>query len=297
MQLKLSPIYTLIFLCSLLGQAAAAPLEVFVSIAPQKWLSDQIGQDQVHTHILIANNQEPHSFEPSPRQIAQLSAARLYLTVELEFENQLVKILSQNAQRLTIVDVAKQVRKIPMDQHGQEHQHGHGEGGHSPQLLDPHIWLAPANLKIMARNMAAAFRAADPANQAFYQHNLEELNRTLDRLDRELAHQLKPYQGAPFYVFHPSFGYFARAYGLRQEAVEVEGKAPTPKQLARLIAQARKEQIRVIFVQPQFDPKSGAAIARAIDGRVLPLDPLAEDIPANLRAMAAAVAAALEKAP
>jgi zinc transport system substrate-binding protein len=89
-------------------------------------------------------------------------------------------------------------------------------------------------------------------------------------------------QGLEFMVFHPAWGYFAHAYGLHQVPVEIEGKNPKPEQLQHLIEHAQKSRINVIFVQPQFSTKSAEQIARAIDGQVVPADPLAEDWAANL---------------
>ncbi len=101
-----------------------------------------------------------------------------------------------------------------------------------------------------------------------------------------LRNELLPYKGKTFYVFHPAFGYFAAAFGLKQRAVEAGGRSPSPRQLAALIEQARKEKVRIIFVQPQFDQKGAEAIARAIDGTVINLDPLAYDVLGNFSRIA-----------
>ena len=145
--------------------------------------------------------------------------------------------------------------------------------------------------------MAEAMSAADPDNAAIYNRNLEETATQLTLLNDEITAMLAPFKGAAFYVFHPSFGYFAREYGLQQEAVEISGKSPTPKQLSSLIAKAKEDKVRIIFVQPQFDAKSATAVAEAIGGVVEPLDALAEDIPANLRTMASQISKALEHLP
>jgi zinc transport system substrate-binding protein len=103
-----------------------------------------------------------------------------------------------------------------------------------------------------------------------------------------------PCNGSRFYVFHPSFGYFASAYGLEQVPVEIDGKSPSPQQLAALITQARSENVKVIFVQKQFPLKSAKAVANAIDGDVVQLNPLAEDVIANLREIAETLLHALK---
>ena len=100
--------------------------------------------------------------------------------------------------------------------------------------------------------------------------------------------------GLRFMVFHPSWGYFAHAYGLKQLPIEVEGKAPKPAQLIALIEHAREKGIHVVFVQPQFSAKSARLVAREIAGQVVFADPLAPDWMANLREVAARFEAALK---
>ncbi|OYY54966.1 MAG: ABC transporter substrate-binding protein, partial [Halothiobacillus sp. 28-55-5] len=88
---------------------------------------------------------------------------------------------------------------------------------------------------------------------------------------------------------HPAFGYFAAAYGLTQVPIEVEGKEPGPKQLAELIDFAKKNDIKVVFIEPQFAQKAAKTIADAIGGEVVTIDPLQEDWPAGMTAIATAL--------
>jgi zinc transport system substrate-binding protein len=84
-------------------------------------------------------------------------------------------------------------------------------------------------------------------------------------------------------VYHPAFGYFTREYDLTMISIEKEGKEPTAAGLTHLIEQAKAHDIRVIFAEPQFDPKSAEVIAEAIGGRVVLIDALAKDYIGNLR--------------
>jgi zinc transport system substrate-binding protein len=271
-------------------------LEIFVSIPPQKWLSDQIGKSLVVTHVLVDKGQDPHTYEPTPKQISALSRAKIYFTLDLEFEEQIIPRLKKTIPGLHIIDTADSIPKIAMteqdsvnsqhDDHNQTHAEHHHDG------LDPHVWLSPLNLKIMAAEMSQAMIANDPANKPAYEKNLLAVTQTLDQLHQKIEHELAPFQGAPFYVFHPAFGYFAHTFHLQQKAIETGGKSPTPRQLTSLIAQAKANKTRVIFVQPQFDPRSATAVANAIDGEVVPLDPLAEDVVTNLEVMADKIQAA-----
>ena len=283
------------YLFGLAPGTSAAPLQVFVSIPPQKWLSDQVGGGLVSTHVLVDSGQEPHNFEPTPKQIAALFRSQLYFTVDMEFEREISRKIRQSGTRVQVIDVTHSIHKISIT--GQGHEGGDGrldeEDHHAG--LDPHVWLAPANLKIMATAMAAAMATADPANESAYKRNLQAVTVTLDRLNKNIQQTLAPHKGSAFLVFHPAFGYFAHAYGLHQEAVEVEGKSPTPRQLYSLLARAKADNVKVVFVQPQFDRKSAQAIAHGIGGEVVPLDPLSEDVVGNLKIMAEKIQSALNQ--
>jgi zinc transport system substrate-binding protein len=161
------------------------------------------------------------------------------------------------------------------------HAHDHEEGG-SP---DPHIWLSPRLVKTQARTIYNALTDMDPAGEEIYREGYESLIRDLDELDAELTASLTPYEGSILFVFHPAFGYFADDYGLTQVAVEMGGKEPSPPVLEEIIEHARKEGVRIIFVQPEFSRASARAIAEAIDGSVVTLNPLNPDYIANLRAI------------
>lgn len=271
--------------------ALAEPLPVLVSIVPQKWLAEQVGGSLVSVHVLLDKGQDPHGLQPTPEQITTLFRSRIYFTIGLEFERELLAKIKQSEAQVRVADTSVGVKKVSMT----EHEHGHYELGevHEHGGLDPHIWLDPQNLQQMAANMATALKEADPAHAVVYAQNLQAVSKTLTALHEEIKAMLAPFKGQTFLVYHPAFGYFAKAYGLRQAAVELEGKSPTPKQLYDLISKAKQEKAKVIFVQPQFDRKNAETIAQAIGGKVAALDPMAEDVPRNLRAMAGQISSAL----
>ncbi len=169
-----------------------------------------------------------------------------------------------------------------------EHDHDHTGD-------DPHIWMAPLLVKRQAQTMRDTLSRLDPAGKASYAANYQKLAAELDQLHERIKAQLKPVRGQAILVFHPSFGYFTDAYGMRQLVVESEGKAPSPRQLSRLIAEVKKRKIKTVFVQPQFDQSSARVIAAAIGGNVESLDPLSKDYPANLEQIAKKIRKALER--
>ena len=148
-------------------------------------------------------------------------------------------------------------------------------------------------MRMQARAILAALQDVDPEHRSIYEVHFREFDAKLERLDAELKKTFAGQTGLRFMVFHPAWGYFARAYGLKQVPIEIEGKDPKPGQLKALIQHARKDGIRVVFVQPQFSTKNAALVAREIGGQVAFADPLAEEWMANLRAVADKFQAAL----
>ena len=286
---------------SLAAAAGGEPLKTFAGIAPIAYLVQRIGGPYVHVEVLVQAGQDPHIFEPTPRQVINLSRARLFFRVGMPFEDRLIEHIAGGPAHFTIVDTAAGIASrtsrctTPPSPSGRgastEGWSGEGDADADEGQADPHVWLSPPKLKTMAAHVAAALGAVDPRHEQVYQTNLEMLRAELDALDRRIARSLSPYRGQAFYVFHPAFGYFADAYGLRQESVEVEGKPPAPRQIFDLINKARADHVKIIFLQPQFNQQIAASIAQAIGGTVLPMDDLAYDVVANLDGVAEKIAA------
>ena len=183
----------------------------------------------------------------------------------------------------------------PEEEAGHEHEVAAGAGsGGEAEGLDPHIWLDPVRLKIQARTVAEALIASDPdpGRQADYRAGRDSVLAELDTLDARLRSLLGPLHGRTFLVFHPAWGYFADAYGLVQEAIEVEGSEPSDAELTDVQRLVREERVSTIFVQPQITGRAAAAVARAAGIRVETLDPLARDVPENLLRAARAIVGA-----
>ncbi len=288
-----APFFLSVILC--LG-SSAAPLKVFVSIPPHQYLVERVGGDHVEVHVLIQPGQQPHSFEPTPRQVVELGSARIFFKADLQFEQRILGKIQETHKHLSIVDVTEGIEKRPITRHshheeGQAVDDSHADEGEP----DPHVWLSPPLLKTQSRNIAEALQRIDPINKEDYAGNLKQLLDDIQRIHKTTKETLEPYKGEVFYVFHPAFGYFADAYGLEQRPVEIGGKAPTPKQLAEFIQKAKQEQAEIIFVQPQFDQRTAQTIADAINGSVVAMDPLEKNVLENIRKMATKIRKALER--
>jgi zinc transport system substrate-binding protein len=273
------------------GQGEKAKIPVFVSILPQAYFLERIGGSHVDVEVLIGAGQSPHSYEPTPKQMAKLATSRVFFSIGVPVEKGVLRKIRQSHKQLAIVETQQGITYRYLDGHDQEYGEAYGkdhksEGKKEP---DPHIWMAPKLVKIQARNIYDALSRLDPAHKQEYATNLRTFDADLDRVDARISRSLAPLRGRKMYVFHPSFGYFADAYGLIQVPIEIEGKEPGARQLAKLIDRAKKDRVKVMFVQPQFSARSAEAVAKAIGGVVIPIDPLARDYPANLDKIAAAV--------
>ncbi len=300
---------------SLAGVAIAqadAQLQVFTSVLPLKYFVERVGGARVAVQVMVGPGRSPATYEPKPKQMAALSRAQLYYRIGVPFETVWMKRVADLNPDMKIVDLREGLKLLAMEHHHHHDEddhhvkeHRHSEEHHDEDLedhekhqskpeMDPHLWTDPNLVKKMVEHIRATLTAADPAGAAQYRSGADNFLRDLDDLDRTIRQTLMDVKKRRFLVFHPSWGYFAEAYDLEQVAVEEAGKEPGPRALAGIIEQAKENQISVVFVQQQFSRTTAATIARAIDGRVVAIDPLAEDYLANMRRTADAFARSLE---
>ena len=274
---------------------AADRIPVFVSISPQAYFVQQIGKDIVDVQVLVEPGADPHTYEPKPQQMVALSKAVLYFAVGIEFETAKLEKLTAINPQMKVVHTDHGIMKLPMAVHGGHHADDDpGEEHHHQGSLDPHIWLSPPLVMLQARSILTALQTVDPAHGSVYETNYRAFILELVDLDAYLRTTFDGLKGSSFMVLHPSWGTFAHTYGLKQVPIEVEGKNPKPAQLKKLIQHARSNQIKVVFVQPQFSSKSARQISKAIGGRVAFVDPLAQDWANNLRQVAEEIKNAVE---
>ena len=276
------------------GVSAADKTTVFVSIVPQKFFVEQIAKDLVDVQVMVEPGANPHIYEPKPAQMAAISKAKIYFAIGVTFEEIWLKKLASVNPKMRIVHTEHGIQKMPMAAHHHGEGKDHEKEHHHHGTLDPHIWLSPPLVMVQARNILTALQEVDPAHHAVYEANYKAFITMLVDLDGELRSILKGKEGFQFIVFHPAWGYFAHAYGLKQVPIEIEGKEPKPAQLKELIEHAQKHQIKVVFVQPQFSSKSAEQVAKEIGGQVAFVDPLAMNWVENLREVATKFKAVLK---
>jgi len=274
-------------LLAALGAAGQAP-QVAVSIEPLAFFVEGVTGPGARVSVLVGPGQSPHTYEPAPRDLAAISSADVFFGLGMPFEQRVVAKIA-GVSEVRVVDAAAGIQRRRIEGHGHNHGHGHGAEG----LLDPHVWLDPGNAAVIAKNIAQVLQKEDPGNAERYKKNLQALLDDLEALDARLHKLLDPLRGRTVYVYHPAFGYFTDAYGLKQASVEVSGKEPTARELAEFVERARHETVRVIFVQRQFPDRAARSIAESVGATVVSVDPLARNYIANLESIAEKIHEAL----
>ena len=278
----------------------AVIVKSFVSILPVAYFVERVGGPNVEVSVLVGPGQDPHTFDPTPKLMTKLANARVLFKMGFPFEETLIKKVGSSFKNVEVVDLQQGIKLRAMTEEeteAEEAEHGHGkaeEHGHDTGNMDQHTWLDPQLAKIQAKTIADTFIRIDPNHKEQYEKNLKDFQADLDVIHEQLKKALAPVKGKSFFVFHPAYGYFGDAYGLKQVPVQIGGKEPTARQLARLIELAKEDGVRVIFVQPQFSKKTAEALAKGIGGAVVPLDDLAPDYLKNLQEMATKLDSALQ---
>lgn len=267
-------------------------MTVGVSLLPQRYFVERIGGDQVKALVLVPPGKSPATYEPTPRQMEELSSAPLYFRIGVPFEKSWLPRMQQAIPGITVIDLRNGLSLRPID-------HPLSNAGKAPNSTigappDPHIWLAPPLVIEMADHIRDALSAARPEAKTLFEANHARFVADLKALDSEVRNLLAAQKGRYFLVFHPSWGYFADAYGLKQLPIEAGWKEPGPKLLAGVIDEAKARNIHVIFVQTQFSSREAQTVADAIAGEVIAVDPLALDYLDNLRRVAAIFARNLQ---
>ena len=264
------------------AEEANGKMGVVVTILPQADFVESIGGEEMDVTVMVPPGANPHTYEPTPSQMAALSRAKMYVKVGSGIDFELVwmeKLLAVNKDMM-VIDCSQGI-----ELQGKVSEHG---------TLDPHIWMSPLKAKAMVQNICDGLIEIDPENSGYYQQNCDSYLEKLAQLDYDIRTGLSGVKDLTTIVYHPAFGYFAQEYNLTMLTIEEEGKEPRPAALARLIEQAKERDVKVIFTSPQFNPQSARVIADAIGGRVVSIDPLARNYIMNMRILLGELIRAME---
>lgn len=240
---------------------------ITVSIPPFKYFINAIGANDFRVNIMVPAGSNPHIYEPVPEQISNLRKSVAYVSNGyLGFEMTWLDRFYETNKGMKKLSLGQKIDLIKP-----EAQSEHIEGA------DPHFWISPKCALIIASEIKSLLVELNPGGAEKYEYNYRALIKSINDLDGKATELFLPYNGRSFMIFHPTLGYLARDYGLKEIAVENEGKEPNPSSLKELIDLGKSEKIKVIFVQKEYDTKNARAIAEETGATLETIDPLSEN--------------------
>lgn len=248
-----------------------------VSIEPLRYVVEAVAGDDYRVTTLMPVGASPETFEPTPRQMIELSDCKMVFKAgTLPFEQLLMKQMTQNMPDVKTTDLGKDIEPL-VDL--TNHHHG-------TDSFDPHIWMQPLNLSLMAQEACKVLCQMDSVNRPAYEKRLRTFQTEMDSLDAELKRTLAPVKHRSFLIYHPALGYFAHRYGLVQLSVEHDGKEPSAASLRLLINQCKGEEIRHVFISEEHVGRGAKRVAESLQLKPTTINPLDYNVPQQMRTIA-----------
>ena len=241
---------------------------VSVSILPQKYFVEQIAGHLLQVNVLVPPGSSPHNYEVLPSQMKDLAKSKAWLQIGLlTFEDAWKEKLANINKDLLIVNCSEGISPLAGDDH---HEEGHEHAG----AFDPHVWLAPAEVKVLAHNTLKTLTNSFPEYAPEFEKNYSRFILKIDSLSTQINQKLAQLTNRNILIFHPALAYYARQFKLEQIPLELDGKEPSPKHMKDIVDLAHQQNIHVIFIQKEFDSAFAKQMAQEINGEVLVIDPL-----------------------
>ena len=242
--------------------------KITVSIEPLRYLTEQIVGDRFEVVTMVPKGSSPETYEPTARQMADLSESILYIKVgELGFERTWMPRLTSNAPHITVVNSSEGITSHIGD--------------------DPHSWMSARNAIIMAHNIYEAVKRIDVKDSVFFRQRLDSLCNVIHATDKYIRQTTAQAHCKSFIIYHPALTYFASDYGLEQLALEEHGREPSAAELEQIISTARAKGVKTMFVQREFANSNVDIITNTIGARKVEINPLGYDWNKEMRRIAA----------
>jgi zinc transport system substrate-binding protein len=267
--------------CSFKPGNTSGKQKILVTILPEKSFIEKVAGNDFDIIVLVPQGANPSAYSLLPSQMVDISRASTwfrmgYVGFELSSGDRIKEVNPE----MKIIDLSSGLDIISV-RSLQNQASGAGN--------DPHTWLSPENVKMMAFQITKELVLINPSKEKEYmsalQRFLDEIRATHDSINI----LLKDKKGKKFITYHPSLSYFARDYGLIQYSLEEEGKEPSPAHMTLLTETAKKEGIKTIYIQSDFDKELARTFADEIGGKIVQIWPLNPAWSENLISIARAL--------
>ena len=232
-----------------------------VSIEPYRYFVNQVAGERFKVISLVPGNSSPETYEPTPQQMLELMNSSAYLSSGyIDFERTRLRQITKDNPAFPLFNLSSGIKTL---------RDSDGDG------VDPHVWLSPRNVKVIAQNICSALCIVDSVNSDEYKQRAAVFIQHIDSIDEQIQHIAENLTRRSFLIYHPTLTYFANDYGLLQLPISAGGKEASPAHIETLLLQSKTEMTDVLFVQKQFPASSVRQIAHEAKVRIVEIDPLA----------------------
>lgn len=267
----------LLLLCLLLAGCSKSPTQasssrplLLVSIGPYRLLTERIAGEGFEVRTIVPAASNPHSYEPTSRQVSDMAEGTLWFQIGEPFEAKIFPVLKRQNPKLAVQDLREGIQMI-------EEEGSLGCKHCCMDHLDRHIWLSPKLAAVQVALIEKALVGQFPEHKELFEKNSAKLQEELLALDQEIKALLKDVKRRAILVSHPAFGYFCKEYELTQLSIEYEGKDPRPKHLEEILNKAVAESMEIALALPQYNNKGAQLIAEKLHVPIHLIDPYAEN--------------------
>ncbi len=237
---------------------------ITVTIEPIRYFTEQIAGNKFKVITMVPQGSNPETYEPTAQQMMALSHSDLYIKVgNLGFERAWMNKIQANAPHTKIIDSSKGI------------VYAKSING----IDDPHTWMSTKSARIIAENIYRALVEIDSKDSSYFRKNLNKLAFTISKTDKLILSKLEKKKGLSFLIYHPALTYFTRDYSLNQLPIEEEGREPSAQQIKDIITAARKQNVKTMFVQKEFQNRNTQIVAQSTQAEVKDINPLAYNWP------------------
>jgi zinc/manganese transport system substrate-binding protein len=242
---------------------AQVPVKVVASFSILADLVRNVGGERVEVVSLVGPNGDSHVYAPTPSDAKRIAEAKIVFTNGLGFEGWMTRLIQASGSKASAVVASQGIKPLKVEEGGHGHGHAHA---------DPHAWQSVANTKVYVANIRDGLAKIDPQGASVYAENAKTYLGKLDALDAEVRATVAriPPERRRIITTHDAFGYFAAAYGM--QFISPTGVAtdsqPSARDVARIIAQIRRQKVPAVFLENISDPRLMQQIARETGAKV-----------------------------
>ena len=266
-----------IVLLAIVPVAAQGRLTVITTTEDLASIAREVGGDRIDVEAIARGYQDPHFVEAKPSFILRLQRADLLVVVGRDLEIGWLPPLIQQSRNSKIqvgangyLDASLRARILDIPQG----QITRAMGDVHP-LGNPHYWLDPENGKVVAQAIFEKLAQLRPNDRAFFEQRLKDFNGRVDAAEKRWLTSMAPYKGVKVVTYHRSFSNFAERFGLDVIGyVEPRpGIPPSPQHTLDLIMEMKRQNVKLVLVEPYFDLRTPNSVGRATGAEVLVMPP------------------------